>query len=82
MFMYESQSNNPKLTNFGRGETTVQISGSIIKITPSRTMMYAFLWLQLGNEDAWIAAKCLPCFSPTVTRGLRVRSWKLYFETV
>lgn len=44
MFVYESQSNNPKLTNFGRGETTAQISGSIIKITPSRTMMYAFFY--------------------------------------
>jgi len=43
-FVYESQSNNPKLTNFGRGETTAQILGSVIKITPSRTMMYAFFY--------------------------------------
>jgi len=42
MFVYESQSNNPNLTNFGRGEISAQISESIIKITPSRTMLYAF----------------------------------------
>jgi hypothetical protein len=35
-FVYESQSYNLKLTNFGRGETSAQISG-----TP-RTMMYVF----------------------------------------
>jgi len=45
MFVYESQSNNPKLANFRGGETTAHISGSIIKITPSRT----FFLLQLVN---------------------------------
>ena len=41
-FVCGSQSNNPKLTNFERGETTAQILGSIIKITPSITMMCTF----------------------------------------